>query len=54
MPKMPTEKQQTCSHPVTEIVFLRDDVTVCNHCYSLLPEYCRLQEETTAPEIVAA
>ena len=54
LPQRPTEKQQTCSHPVTEIVFLRDDVTVCNHCYSLLPEYCRLHEETTAPEIVAA
>jgi hypothetical protein len=54
MPTMPTEKQQTCSHPVTEIVFLRDDVTVCNHCYSLLDEHFGLQEETTAPEIVAA
>jgi hypothetical protein len=54
LPQRPTEKQQTCSHPVTEIVFLRDDVTVCNHCYSLLTEHCRRQEETTAPEIVAA
>ena len=51
---MPTAKQQTCSHPVTEIVFLRDDVVVCNHCYSLLDEHFRLHEETSAPEIVAA
>jgi hypothetical protein len=50
----PTEKQQTCSHPVTEIVFLRDDVVVCNHCYSLLDERFRPQEETRAPAIVAA
>jgi hypothetical protein len=54
MPTMPTKKQQTCAHPVTEIVFLRDDVTVCNHCYSLLDEHFRPQEEKTAPEIVAA
>jgi hypothetical protein len=53
-PPMPTTKQQTCSHPVTEIVFLRDDVTVCNHCYSLLDEHFRPQEEKTVPEIVAA
>ncbi len=54
MPTMPTAKQQTCSHPVTEIVFLRDDVTVCNHCYSLLDERFRPHEETTPPAIVAA
>jgi helix-turn-helix protein len=33
---LPTERQKTCTHPRAEIVFLRDGVTVCNHCYSLI------------------
>src|SRR4029453_8408480 len=33
---LPTEKQKTCIHPPSEIVFLSDHITICNHCYSLL------------------
>jgi Helix-turn-helix domain len=29
----PTDKQKTCPHPPTEIVFLADNVTICHHCY---------------------
>jgi Helix-turn-helix domain len=51
----PTEKQKTCPHPPTEIVFLADNVTICHHCYGLLDENLKLQEEETPPvEIVAA
>jgi hypothetical protein len=51
----PTEKQKACPHPPTEIVFLADNVTVCHHCYGLLDENLKLQEEETPPvEIVAA
>ena len=32
----PTEKQKTCAHPSTEIVYLSDNVTLCHHCYGLL------------------
>jgi hypothetical protein len=49
----PTEKQKTCPHPPTEIVFLAD-VTICHHCYGLLNESLTLQEEDRVPEIVAA
>jgi hypothetical protein len=35
---LPTEKQQTCPHPPSEIVFLSDNIIVCHHCYSLLDE----------------
>jgi hypothetical protein len=34
----PTDKQKTCPHPPTEIVFLADNVTICHHCYGLLDE----------------
>jgi hypothetical protein len=51
----PTEKQKNCPHPPTEIVFLADNVTICHHCYGLLDENLKLQEEETPPlEIVAA
>jgi hypothetical protein len=51
----PTEKQKTCPHPPTEIVFLADNVTICHHCYGLLDENLKLQEEEILPvEIVAA
>jgi Helix-turn-helix domain len=59
---LPTEKQKTCPHPPTEIVFLADNVTICHHCYGLLDENLKLQEEETpiqsgeipSVEIVAA
>ena len=52
---MPTEKQKTCPHPPTEIVFLADNVTICHHCYGLLDDNLKLQEEEKEPvEIVAA
>jgi DNA-binding transcriptional MocR family regulator len=51
---MPTEKQKTCQHPPSEIVFLADNVTICHHCYGLLDENLRLQEVDKEPEIVAA
>jgi hypothetical protein len=52
---MPTEKQKTCPHPLSEIVFLADNITVCHHCYGLLNENLKLQEEGKSPvEIVAA
>ena len=35
---LPTEKQKTCPHPRSEIVFLADNVTICHHCYGLLDE----------------
>jgi hypothetical protein len=41
----PTEKQRTCPHPPTEIVFLAEHVTICHHCYGLLDENLNLQEE---------
>ena len=51
----PTEKQRACPHPPTEIVFLADNVTICHHCYGLLDENFKLQEEEKSPvEIVAA
>jgi hypothetical protein len=51
----PTDKQQTCPHPPTEIVFLAENVTICNHCYGLLDVNLKLQEEEKLPvEIVAA
>ena len=51
----PTDKQKTCQHPPTEIVFLADNVTICHHCYGLLDENLKLQEEEKfSEEIVAA
>ena len=47
-PQAPTKKQQECPHPASEIVHLSDNITICNHCYSLLGE------ETPPVEIVAA
>ena len=32
---LPTEKQQTCCHPLAEIVHLSDNITLCHHCYGL-------------------
>jgi Helix-turn-helix domain len=39
---LPTEKQQTCSHPPEEIVFLPDNIILCHHCYGLLDENLKL------------
>ena len=51
----PTEKQKTCPHPVPAIVHLSDNITVCHHCYGLLDENLKLQEEEIpSVEIVAA
>jgi hypothetical protein len=50
----PTLRQQTCSHPATEIVFLHDNITICHHCYGLLDENLKLNEERKTPEAVAA
>jgi helix-turn-helix protein len=52
---MPTERQKTCPHPPEAIVILPDNITICNHCYGLLDENFKLQEEEKIPvEIVAA
>jgi Helix-turn-helix domain len=52
---MPTERQKTCPHPPEHIVILPDNITICNHCYGLLDENFKLQEEEKIPvEIVAA
>jgi len=45
----PTEKQKTCPHPPSEIVFLPDNITLCHHCYGLLDENLKLVEEDTSP-----
>ena len=46
---MPTEKQKTCPHPPELIVILPDNITICNHCYGLLDENLKLQEEEISP-----
>ena len=52
---MPTEKQKNCPHPPSEIVILQDNITICHHCYGLLDENLKLQqEEIVTVEIVAA
>jgi hypothetical protein len=51
---MVTEKQKTCPHPSSEIVFLADNVTICNHCYGLLDENLTLREEDKQAAIAAA
>jgi hypothetical protein len=51
---MPSEKQKTCPHPPTEIVFLADNVTICHHCYGLLDENLKLIEEEKASDAQAA
>jgi hypothetical protein len=50
----PSERQKTCPHPPSEIVFLADNVTICHHCYGLLDENLKLREEDKEPEFVAA
>jgi Helix-turn-helix domain len=42
---MVTEKQKSCSHPAEAIVNLSDNITICHHCYGLLDENLKLQEE---------
>jgi hypothetical protein len=51
---MPTEKQKTCPHPPSEIVFLGDNVTICHHCYGLLDENLKLVSEDKPVENVRA
>jgi len=52
---MVTERQKTCPHPAETIVLLPDNITICHHCYGLLNENFKLQEEEKLPvEIVAA
>src|SRR6516162_11027125 len=46
---LPTEKQKTCPHPLSEIVHLSDNIIVCHHCYGLLDENLKLTEEDTSP-----
>jgi Helix-turn-helix domain len=50
----PTEKQKTCPHPPTEIVYLCDNITLCHHCYGLLDENLKLREEDKPAERVCA
>jgi hypothetical protein len=50
----PTEKQKTCPHPPSLIVFLPDNITICHHCYGLLDDNLRVSEERKTPEAVAA
>jgi hypothetical protein len=45
----PTEKQKTCPHPPSEIVFLQDNITICHHCYGLLDENLKLVVATAKP-----
>src|SRR6516162_100054 len=49
---MPTERQKTCPHPPSEIVFLADNVTICHHCYGLLDENLKLVPEDKPVENV--
>jgi Helix-turn-helix domain len=51
---MPTEKQKTCPHPPSEIVFLADHITICHHCYGLLDENLKLVEEDKPAQAVYA
>jgi hypothetical protein len=53
-PSGPTEKQKTCSHPLSEIVHLSDNIIVCHHCFGLLDENLTLVEEKQPAEIVEA
>lgn len=45
----PSEKQQTCSHPPSETVYLQDHITICLQCYSLLDENLTLVSEEDKP-----
>jgi hypothetical protein len=51
---LPTEKQKTCAHPPSEIVYLADNVTICHHCYGLLDENLKLASEDKPVENVCA
>jgi Helix-turn-helix domain len=52
---LPTEKQKTCPHPASQIVYLSDNITVCHHCYGLLDDNLMLiTEEKCSVEIGAA
>jgi hypothetical protein len=51
---LPTEKQKTCPHPPSEIVFLQDNITICHHCYGLLDENLKLVEEDKPAQAVYA
>jgi hypothetical protein len=51
---LPTEKQQTCPHPPSEIVFLKGNITICHHCYGLLDENLKLVTEDKPAERVSA
>jgi hypothetical protein len=51
---MVSEKQRTCPHPSTEIVYLSDNVTLCHHCYGLLDENLKLREEDKPAQRVCA
>ena len=48
------EKQKTCPHPPEFIVFLRDQITICHHCYGLLDENLKLVEEDKPAHAVCA
>jgi hypothetical protein len=50
----PTDKQKTCPHPPSEIVFLQDNITICHHCYGLLDENLKLVEEDKPAQAVYA
>jgi hypothetical protein len=45
----PTERQKTCTHPPSEIVFLADHITICHHCYGLLDENLTLMVDGDTP-----
>jgi helix-turn-helix protein len=52
---LPTEKQQTCQHPPSEIVYLTaENIRICHHCFGLLDENLTLitagSAATAAPE----
>ena len=52
---LPTERQKTCPHPLAEIMFLADNITICHHCYGLLDVNLKLIEDNKlSEEIVAA
>jgi hypothetical protein len=53
-PSGPTDKQKACSHPLSEIVHLSDNIIVCHHCYGLLDESLTLASEKKPAEIVDA
>jgi hypothetical protein len=50
----PTDKQKTCTHPLSEVVRLSDNIIVCHHCYGLLDENHTLASEKQPAEIVEA